>query len=178
VGGGEGAALEEVVYEAYGAGGAALLIEATTDKRNRTVAEVRATLTRGGGSLGEAGSVSWNFESRGIILAQPKGKSDPEELALKAIDAGADDFSVDGQDVEILTDPAQVDEVRRSLEAGGANVASVDVAMVPKTQLDLPNDQTTAVMRLVERLEDLDDVTRVYTNVHISEEILAQAAAG
>jgi YebC/PmpR family DNA-binding regulatory protein len=178
VGGGEGSALEEVVYEAYGAGGAALLIEATTDNRNRTVAEVRAALTRGGGSLGEAGSVAWNFESRGIILAQAKDKADPEELALKAIDAGADDFSVEGQDVEILTEPTQVDQVRRSLEAGGASVASVEVAMVPKTQIDLPNDQTTAVMRLVERLEDLDDVTRVYTNVHISDEVLAQAAAG
>src|SRR5215468_6951161 len=112
VGGGEGAALEEVVYEGYGAGGAALLIEATTDNRNRTVAEVRAALTRGGGSLGEAGSVSWNFESRGVILAQARDKADPEELALKAIDAGADDFSVDGQEVELLTDPAQLDEVR------------------------------------------------------------------
>jgi YebC/PmpR family DNA-binding regulatory protein len=177
VGGGEGASLEEVVYEAYGAGGAALLIEATTDNRNRTVAEVRATLTRGGGSLGEAGSVAWNFESRGIILIQAKEKSDPEELALQAIDAGADDFSVDGKDVEVLTDPAQVVEVRRALEATGATIASFEVAVVPKTQIDLPNDQTTAVMRLVERLEDLDDVTRVYTNVHISDEVLEQAAA-
>jgi YebC/PmpR family DNA-binding regulatory protein len=178
VGGGEGAALEEVVYEAYGAGGAALLIEATTDNRNRTVAEVRATLTRGGGSLGEAGSVAWNFESRGIIMANAQDKTAPEDLALKAIDAGADDFSVEGRDVEILTDPAKLEEVRRAIEATGASVTNAEVAMIPKTQVDLPNDQTTAVMRLVERLEDLDDVTRVYTNVHISDEILAQAAAG
>jgi YebC/PmpR family DNA-binding regulatory protein len=178
VGGGEGAALEEVVYEAYGAGGAALLIQATTDNRNRTVAEVRATLTRGGGSLGEAGSVAWNFESRGIILAHARNKTDPEELALTAIDAGADDFSVDGHEVEILTDPAQLDQVRRTLESRGADVTNAEVAMLPKTQIDLPNDQTTAVMRLVERLEDLDDVTRVYTNVHISDEVLAQATAG
>src|SRR5204862_3987485 len=108
-GGGEGAALVEIVYEGYGSGGAALLIEATTDNRNRTVAEVRATLTRGGGSLGEAGSVAWNFESRGIIVAQAKDKTGPEELALKAIDAGADDFSVDGRDVDILTGPAQLE---------------------------------------------------------------------
>jgi YebC/PmpR family DNA-binding regulatory protein len=178
VGGGEGAALEEVVYVAYGSGGAALLIQATTDNRNRTVAEVRATLTRGGGSLGEAGSVAWNFEARGIILAQAKGKSDPEDLALKAIDAGADDFSVDGREVEIMTDPTQVDSVRRALETTGATVTNAEVAMVPKTQIELPNDQTTAVMRLVERLEDLDDVTRVYTNIHISDEVLAQATAG
>jgi YebC/PmpR family DNA-binding regulatory protein len=177
-GGGEGASLEEVVYEAYGAGGAALLIEATTDNRNRTVAEVRATLTRGGGSLGEAGSVAWNFESRGIILAQARDKSDPEELALKAIDAGADDFSVDGKEVEILTDPTQLEDVRRAVESSGATVAHAEVAMVPKTQIDLPNDQTTAVIRLVERLEELDDVNRVYTNIRISDEVLAQAAAG
>jgi YebC/PmpR family DNA-binding regulatory protein len=177
VGGGEGASLEEVIYEAYGAGGAALLIEATTDNRNRTVAEVRATLTRGGGSLGEAGSVAWNFESRGVLLVRAKDKSDPEELALKAIDAGADDFSVDGQDVEVLTDPAQLEDVRRALESTGAAITNAEVAMIPKTQLELPNDQTTAVMRLVERLEDLDDVTRVYTNVHISDEVLAQAAS-
>ena len=178
VGAGEGAALEEVVYEAYGAGGAALLIEATTDNRNRTVAEVRATLTRGGGSLGESGSVAWNFESRGVILAQPRDGTDPEELALKAIDAGADDFSVDGSDVEILTDPARVDDVRRGLEAVGARVVNAEVAMVPKTHIELPAEQTTAVVRLVDRLEDLDDVTRVYTNVHISDEVLAQATAG
>src|ERR671937_1505594 len=131
-GGGEGAALEEVVYEAYGAGGAALLIEATTDNRNRTVAEIRATLTRGGGSLGESGSVAWNFESRGIIVAQPRDGADPEELALTAIDAGADDFSVDGRDVEILTEPPRVEEVRRGLESVGAKVISAEVAMVPK----------------------------------------------
>jgi YebC/PmpR family DNA-binding regulatory protein len=177
VGGAEGAVLQEVVYEAYGAGGAAILIEATTDNRNRTVAELRAALTRGGGSLGESGSVAWNFESRGVILAQPGRKGDPEELALKAIDAGADDFSVDGDEVEILTEPTQLEDVRRSLEAAGAVINQAEVTMVPKTQLDLPVDQTTAVMRLIERLEDLDDVTRVYTNIHISDEVLAQAAA-
>jgi YebC/PmpR family DNA-binding regulatory protein len=177
VGGGEGAQLEEVVYEGYGAGGAALLIEATTDNRNRTVAEVRATLTRAGGTLGESGSVAWNFESRGIIVCRPRGKSNAEELALKAIDAGADDFSVDGTDVEVLTEPANLDEVRTALQASGAQITSAEVAMVPKTQIELPADQATAVLRLVEKLEDLDDVTRVYTNVHISDEVLAQATA-
>src|SRR5207248_5080501 len=178
VGGGEGAALEEVVYEGYGAGGAALLIEATTDNRNRTVAEIRATLTRGGGTLGESGSVAWNFESRGVIVASPRGKDDPEELALKAIDAGADDFIVDGQTVEVLTEPAQVDEVRKALASAGAVINSAEVAKVPRAQIELPVEQTTAVMRLVDRLEELDDVTRVYTNVHISDEVLAQATAG
>jgi YebC/PmpR family DNA-binding regulatory protein len=178
VGGAEGAQLEEVVYEGYGAGGAALLIEATTDNRNRTVAEVRATLTRGGGSLGESGSVAWNFESRGVIVCQAEGKLKPDDLALKAVDAGAEDFNVDGTYVEVLTEPTHLDDVRRAVEAAGAQVSSAEVAMVPKTQLELPVDQTTAVLRLVDKLEELDDVTRVYTNVHISDEVLAQATAG
>jgi YebC/PmpR family DNA-binding regulatory protein len=177
VGGGEGAALEEVVYEGYGAGGAALLIEATTDNRNRTVAEIRATLTRGGGSLGESGSVAWNFESRGILWAHPKETADPEDLALKAIDAGADDCTVNGTEVEVLTQPAELEDVRRALEADGAVVSSAEVTMLPKTQIELAADQTNAVLRLVERLEDLDDVTRVYTNIQISDEVLAQATA-
>jgi YebC/PmpR family DNA-binding regulatory protein len=176
VGAGEGAQLEEVTYEGYGPGGAALLIEATTDNRNRTVAEVRAALTRGGGSLGEAGSVAWNFDSRGVLVVQAAPGQDPEELALAAIDAGADDFSVDGRELEVLTDPQRLEDVRKALEAAGARVNSADVAMVAKAQLDLPPDPTGQVLRLVERLEDLDDVSRVYTNVRISDEVLAHVS--
>ncbi len=174
VGAGDGAQLEEVTYEGYGPGGAALLIEATTDNRNRTVAEVRAALARGGGSLGEAGSVAWNFESRGVVVAQPRERQDPEELALMAIDAGADDFSVEQGELEVLTDPPAVEAVRQALQAAGAQIVSAEVSMVAKAQLELPPDQTTQVLRLVERVEDLDDVARVYTNVHISDEVLAQ----
>jgi YebC/PmpR family DNA-binding regulatory protein len=177
VGGGEGSQLEEVVYEGYGPGGAALLIEATTDNRNRTVAEVRATLTRAGGSLGEAGSVAWNFESRGVVVAHPRRGHNPEELALRAIDAGADDFTVEDSEVEIVTDPAHLEAVRRELEQAGAEIVNAEVVMVAKTQIDLPVDQIGAILRLIERLEDLDDVSRVYTNVHITDEALAQAAS-
>jgi YebC/PmpR family DNA-binding regulatory protein len=176
VGSGEGSQLEEVTYEGYGPGGAALLITATTDNRNRTVAEVRAALTRGGGSLGEAGSVAWNFESRGVLLVHPPRGQDAEEFALTAIDAGADDFNVDNDDLEVLTDPTQLDEVRRALEAAEATVSSAEVAMIPKTQLDLPPDQASQVVRLVERLDDLDDVARVYSNVRLSDEVLAQVS--
>jgi YebC/PmpR family DNA-binding regulatory protein len=176
VGSGEGSQLEEVTYEGYGAGGAALLITATTDNRNRTVAEVRAALTRGGGSLGEAGSVAWNFESRGVLLVRPPRGQDPEEFALTAIDAGADDFSVDQDELEVLTDPSQLDEVRRALVAAGGSVTSAEVAMVPKTQIELPPDQASHVLRLVERLDDLDDVARVYSNVRLSDEVLAQVS--
>jgi YebC/PmpR family DNA-binding regulatory protein len=177
VGGGEAARLEEVVYEGYGPGGVALLIEATTDNRNRTVAEVRAALTRGGGSLGEAGSVAWNFESRGVILARLDGRSNREEIELKAIDAGADDFNIERDELEVLTDPANVEQVRRALEQAGVKIISAEVSMVPKTELELPPEQVTQLMRLVERLEDLDDVSRVYTNVHLSSDVLAHVAS-
>ena len=105
------------------------------------------------------------------------GKLLVSEVAGLPVDAGAEDFSVDGDFVEVLTEPTHLDDVRRTLEASGAQVTSAEVAMVPKAQLELPVDQTTAVVRLVEKLEDLDDVTRVYTNVHISDEVLAQATA-
>lgn len=174
-GGADGVQLEEVVYEAYGPGGAALLIEATTDNRNRTVAEVRAALTRGGGSLGEAGSVAWGFESRGVVLAQPGNDMDPEELALKAIDAGADDFTVSEDGLEVLTEPSALENVRQALADLGAIIVNAEVAMIPTNPLDLTPAQQTQVMRLVERLEDLDDVSRVSTNVTLTEEAMAEA---
>src|SRR5918912_2450941 len=114
-GGGDAAALEEVVYEGYGPNGAAILIEAMTDNRNRTVAEIRNVFTRGGGSLGNARCVAWLFDSRGVISVEPDG-ADPDDVALKAIDAGADDFRVDDDGIEIYTDPTQLDSVRAALE--------------------------------------------------------------
>ena len=176
-GGGDGAQLEEITYEAYGPGGAAILIEATTDNRNRTVADVRAALNRGGGSLGEAGSVAWSFQSRGIILAAADGKSDPEELALQAIDAGADDFTVLDGELEVVTAPTALEPVRQAIESAGAKVLNAEVAMIPQTPLELPADQAAQVVRLIERLEDLDDVSRVYTNVQLSDDVLAQIAS-
>lgn len=173
-GAGDGAQLEEVTYEGYGPGGAALLIEATTDNRNRTVAEIRAALTRGGGSLGEAGSVAWSFQARGVLVAEAPRGMDAEDLALKAIDAGADDFSVEDGELEVLTDPADLETVRQALVAAGATITSAEASMVAKNPLDLPPDQTAQVMRLIERLEDLDDVSRVHTTVHLTEEAMAQ----
>ena len=114
-GSGDGAALDEILYEGYGPNGAAILIEAMTDNRNRTVAEIRNVFKSGGGSLGEAGCVAWLFDSRGVISVQPNG-ADPDEVALKAIDAGADDFRVDDEGIEIYTEPAQMETVRVALE--------------------------------------------------------------
>ena len=174
-GGGEAAALEEIVYEGYGPGGAAIMVEALTDNRNRTVAEIRNAFTRGGGSLGENGCVAWLFDSRGVITVDPDG-GDPEDLALKAIDAGADDFRVEDGAIDVYTQPGEVEHVRKALEKQALKVASVETAMVPKTTIQLDPKEAVAVLRLMERLEDLDDVQRVYTNLEFSEEVLKEFA--
>jgi YebC/PmpR family DNA-binding regulatory protein len=174
-GGPDAAALEEIVYEGYGPNGAAILIEAMTDNRNRTVAEIRNVFTRGGGSLGNAGCVAYLFDSRGIISVQPDG-ADPDDVALKAIDAGADDFRVDEDGIEIYTDPTQLDTVRAALEQEKIAVSNAETAMVPKTTLELEPKDTVTVLRLMERLEELDDVQRVYSNLELSEEALKQFA--
>ena len=172
-GGGEGAALEEIVYEGYGAGGAAILVEAMTDNRNRAAAEVRSVFTRHGGSLGETGCVSWLFDSRGVITVDV-GDRDPDEVALIAIDAGAEDVKIEDGSLEIYTVPGDLEKVRQSLDADNITVASAEVSMVPKTTVELDPKATITVMRLIERLEELDDVQAVYSNIEVSEDALAE----
>jgi YebC/PmpR family DNA-binding regulatory protein len=175
VGGGEGAALEQITYEGYGPGGVALLVEVLTDNRNRAVAEVRNAFTRGGGSLGEAGCVAWLFDQRGLLTIETNG-SDPEEIELQAIDAGAEDVRVDGDLVEVYTMPTELDAVRTALVGSGAKVTGAELEMVPKTPLELTPKDAASNLRLMERLEDLDDVQKVSTNLEISEEALAEYA--
>jgi len=175
-GGGEGVSLDEVVYEGYGPGGAAVMVEVLTDNRNRTVAEVRNAFSRGGGSLGESGCVAWLFDQRGIVTIDA-GKTDPDEISLKAIDLGADDVRVEDTTVEVFTAPADFEAVRTALEADGLSVSDAEIAMVPKTSIALGAREAGSTMRLIERLEDLDDVQKVYSNLEISEEALAEYAA-
>lgn len=175
-GGDEGAALAEVTYEGYGPGGAAILVEAVTDNRNRTVAEIRNAFTRGGGSLGESGCVAWLFDTRGVIAIDADGQ-DPDEVALRAIDAGADDVQVVGKALEVYTAPGDLDHVRAALAGDQLSVTSADLAMIPKTTLEMEAKDQLALVKLLERLEDLDDVQRVYTNVEFSDEVLSETAA-
>jgi YebC/PmpR family DNA-binding regulatory protein len=170
-GGGEGASLEEIVYEGYGPGGAAILVEALTDNRNRAVAEVRSAFTRAGGSLGESGCVAWLFEPRGVIAVDREDR-DPDELGLLAIDAGAEDVREEDGAVEVLTPPSELASVRAALEAEGIKIASAESALVPKTTVPLDERSAAATLRLMEKLEDLDDVQRVHTNLEISEAAL------
>ncbi len=172
-GGGDGAALEEITYEGYGAGGAAIMVEAMTDNRNRAAAEIRAAFTRHGGTLGETGCVSWLFDSKGVISIDV-GKQDPDELALIAIDAGAEDVKVEDESVEVYTDPADLETVRQALESTKVSISNAEVSMIPKTTLELDPKATITVMKLMERLEELDDVQQVYSNIEVSEEALAE----
>jgi YebC/PmpR family DNA-binding regulatory protein len=165
--------LEEIMYEAYGPHGVAFLINVLTDNRNRSVAEVRRVFNRMGGSLGEAGSVSWMFEQKGYLSIEPE-KADPDEISLVAIDAGADDVVPSGDSVEVYTQPNDLHKVQEALKAAGYKASSPEISMIPKTQVDLSPADTMQVMRVIDTLEELDDITSVYTNLNISDEVLAQ----
>src|SRR6266700_1976693 len=176
VGSSEGANLEEITYEGYGPGGTAMLVQALTENRNRTVAEVRNAFSRNGGNMGENGCVDWLFESKGIIEVELQGH-DPDELSLEALDMGADDVDPVGAEDEVLTiytDPSEVDKVRQALEKKKYKVVKAESALIPKTRVEL-NEEKVAhqVMRLVEKLEDLDDVQNEYTNADFPESFAA-----
>ncbi|MBI2955074.1 MAG: YebC/PmpR family DNA-binding transcriptional regulator [Chloroflexi bacterium] len=174
-GSGESTALEEIAYEGYGPGGGAIMIEAMTDNRNRTVSEIRNAFTRGGGSLGEAGCVAWLFEPRGIITLDTSGQ-DPDELALTAIDAGAEDVKTEDTTVEVYTSQGDLEVVRDALTKRNIKVVSAESAMIPKSTLELDENEALRTLKLMDRLEELDDVQRVYTNVDFSEELLEKYA--
>jgi YebC/PmpR family DNA-binding regulatory protein len=174
-GGAEGATYHEISYEGYGPGGVAILVEALTDNRNRAAAEIRSVFNRNGGNLGEAGSVRWLFDSRGVIGVDTDGK-DPDEIALAAIDAGADDVQEEDGALEVYTDPGTMESVRQALEASGITVASSEMIMAPKTTIELDEHAAEQTMRLIERLEELDDVQHVYSNSEISDEVAAALA--
>ncbi len=172
LGGGEGSALEEITYEGYGPGGTAMLVQTMTENRNRTVAEVRNAFSRNGGNLGENGCVDWLFEATGIIEVELAGK-DVDELTLEAIDLGATDVETVSADDEVLTiytEPTDLERIRQALEAKKYRVVKAESTMLPKTKVELTDEKTAhQLMRLVEKLEDLDDVQNVYTNADFPE---------
>jgi YebC/PmpR family DNA-binding regulatory protein len=174
-GAGEGVEFEEIVYEGYGPGGVAVLVEAATDNRNRTAADVRALFTKAGGQLAGSGAVAWQFEPRGLISV-PKAGADPDEVALTAIDAGADDVDTDGESIEIYTSPGDLERIRKSLGDAGVSIDSAENAMVAKNTVEVDENRARQNLRLVEMLEDLDDVQRVTANFDIPEELFAEVA--
>ncbi len=172
LGGGEGTQLDELVYEGYAPGGAAIMVQAVTDNRNRTAAEIRTTFSKNGGNLGESGCVDWIFENKGVIEVAID-RRDLDELTLEVIDAGAEDVEEygDGDDTLIVyTDPAQVQTVRETLEIRKLKVTRAETQLVPKTKIDLGEKESLQALRLIDRLEELDDVMNVYTNAQIADE--------
>jgi YebC/PmpR family DNA-binding regulatory protein len=174
-GAGEAEQFEEITYEGYGPGGVAVLVEAATDNRNRTAADVRALFTKAGGQLAGSGAVAWQFEPRGLIAVPATG--DADDVVLAAIDAGASDVDTsDPERIEVYTDPGSLEAVRRALDAAGIGVESAEQAMVAKTTVELDAHRARQNLRLIEMLEDLDDVQRVTANFDIPEDVFAEIA--
>jgi YebC/PmpR family DNA-binding regulatory protein len=167
-------AIERVVFEGYGPGGAAILVETLTDNRNRTSAEVRHSFSKHGGSLGEPGSVAWIFEKRGVIVVDADRYGEDDLIA--AIDAGAEDVQQDGDLLKVVSDPAQLQGVREALEAAGVEIQSSDLAMEPKSLVDVDETSAGSLLRLLDDLEEHDDVNEVHANFDIPEEVLEKVA--
>lgn len=175
LGKGSGAVEETVMYEGYAPGGVALLIEAATDNRNRTSADVRSTLNKNGATPGEPGSVAWMFEQKGYITIDLTGTDgDPEELMLLAIDAGAEDVEVSDDTLEVYTEWTMLNDVRLALLEHNLNISNAEKMMRPTTLVQLEEKEAFQVMRLLSKLEDLDDVQRVYSNLDISDELASK----
>lgn len=169
----EGMTLTELILEGYGPSGIAILVEALTDNRNRTIQDVRSTFTKHGGSLGENGCVSWIFDAKGLISVKAVGL-DADDLALNAIDAGADDVKIEGDYVEIYTMPEDLFTVRSALETKNIPIASAELLKVPKTMVQLDDKAALQAMKLLEKLEEIDEMQHVYSNADFPDAVLEQ----
>jgi YebC/PmpR family DNA-binding regulatory protein len=173
---GDARTYESILYEAYAPGGVAVLIDVLTDNRNRTGAEVRGVFTRNGGSLAEPGSVSWQFRRRGVIMVD--GAAGEDELMLVALDAGAEDVADDGGTWRVLTAASQLEDVRAALEAAGFTIESADTPMVSDNPVPITTaDEAKRVLRVVEALEDNDDVQDIYANYDIADDVMDDVLA-
>lgn len=172
----EGVTYEECVYEGYGPGGVAVLLDAVTDNRNRTTAEIRKIFSRFGGNLGESGCVGWMFDKRGLIQVAKKGL-DEEQLLAVALEAGAEDVQSGEQTFEVVTDPKDFEKVKRALERASFPLEHAEMTMLPQSTVRLEGKEAEQVLRLMDGLEEHDDVQHVYANFDIPEEIMAALTA-
>lgn len=175
-------ALEEVTYEGYGPHGVALIIECLSDNRNRTIAQVRRVFNRANCALAEPNAVAWQFTRKGLILLKLEDQSEEaadsaEDMYMMALDAGAEDIEEDDETLEIYTVDTELNEVSTALQSAGLTCDSRELIMHPQNMLDLNGQQALAVLRMVEALEDLDDVRQVYHNLNLEDEVLAELAA-
>lgn len=173
----EGGGMVEMILEGYGPGGVAILVQVLTDNRNRAVQEIRNIFNKNNGSLGENGCVAWLFQSRGVITLKAEGV-DPDELGLKAIDAGADDAKVEGDYIEVYTKPDALEAVRKALVEQKVPVESAEISMLAKQMVELGEKASFQTLRLLERLEEQDDVQSVSSNADFSDEIVEKYHSG
>ena len=166
-----GAQMEELRFEGYGPSGVAVMVETVTDNRNRTASDIRNLFTKAGGSLGTTGSVGWMFARQGQITIDAK-KKDPDEIGLEAIEVGAADARVDGTSVDVVTDPSKLDVVRDALKKKGYSIESAEVTMNASQTVSLDETRAAPVLRLLDALEELDDVQAVYSNIDVPADVL------
>ena len=175
--GSDSEAFEHIVYEGYGPNGVAIIVEALTDNRNRTAADIRHVFTKNEGSLGTTGAVAWLFERRGIVSVDAD-RADEDSVMLAAAEGGADDVAQDGSSFQVTTSPELLSSVREALEQAGIEVESAETTMVPKTTIELDDEPAARkTLRLVDALEELDDVNEVYANFDIPEQLLEAVAS-
>ncbi len=167
----QGAALEEIFYEGYGPNGTAMIFKCLTDNRNRTVGDIRSALRKSGGSLAESGAVAWQFDNKGLISI-PLDGNDPDEIMLLAIDAGAEDVAVEDEAIEVITAREDLQKVAERLKSEGVEADSVGLSMIPQHMVDLSIDDQVKAMRLIEQIEELDDVQEIFTNIEFTDEAL------
>lgn len=172
LGGLDGANYEEITYEGYGPGGVAVTVEVMTDNRNRTAADVRHLFSKYGGNLGETGCVAWMFKKKGLFIIEKSSAVNEEELMLLALDAGAEDFRSEDEEYEIITEPGDFDKVQAALEQNNILVTSAQITMIPETTVNLTGDDALKMIKLIDALEDHDDIQEVYTNVELPEEMM------
>jgi YebC/PmpR family DNA-binding regulatory protein len=173
----DAADFETVVYEGYGPNGVAVIVEALTDNRNRTASDVRHVFAKNDGNLGGSGAVTWLFERRGIVLVSADGV-DEDELTLAAAEGGADDVSLDGSTYQVVSAPEALTTVRQAVESAGFTVESAELTMVPKTTVEVADESSAKkVLRLIDQLEENDDIQDVYANFDIPEQVLEAVAS-
>jgi YebC/PmpR family DNA-binding regulatory protein len=166
----EGASYEEANYEGYGPGGVAVLVDCLTDNRNRTVADIKHLFERNGGNLGEPGCVAWMFEKKGLIVFE-KDKVDEEQLINLALEAGAEDVREEDQEFEVISDPSNFESVKAAIDKAGLAYTLAEISMVPKNTVKLDGKKAQQMVNLMQALEDNDDVSNVYANFDISDEV-------
>ncbi len=172
----EGVTFEQITYEGYGPGGVAMLVESLTDNKNRTVADVRHVFSKHNGSLGETGCVSWMFEKKGLFVID-KSNADEDRLIEVALDAGALDVKATGKEFEVTTEPSQFEAVKKAIEEGGVKYSYAEVTMVPQTTVRLTGKEAEQMVKLMDSLEDSDDVQKVYANFDIADEEMERLSA-